>query len=442
MPTAVVLFTRDLRVHDNPALAAACANADRVVPLFVLDPALQSLSANRTRFLHQALADLGAALRSRGGDLVLRTGDPVTETLRVAHETGASMVGAAADVSGYARRREQRLRQECGRLRRSLRLFPGGTVVEPGTLRPGGGGPSYRVFSPYHRTWRAAKWRDEVATPRRITLPDGVVVGRLPAIADGESPDAAAGGETEARRRLTTWVRHLGPYDELHDDLPADGTSRLSPYLRFGCLSPLEVANAALAHPSPGADAFVRQLCWRDFYYQVVLAFPQISTQAIRKSGDAEWRDDPDALRHWQDGRTGVPVVDAGMRQLRAEGWMHNRARLITAAFLTKHLGLDWRHGVGWFFRWLIDGDVPNNSGNWQWVAGTGNDTRPYRKFNPIRQAQRFDPDGVYVRRYVPELGQIEGGAVHQPWRLPEASRLDYPGPLESHRDTAVWLRP
>ena len=188
----------------------------------------------------------------------------------------------------------------------------------------------------------------------------------------------------------------------------------------------------------------MRQLCWRDFYYQVALDFPRLSTDAYRKSGDLEWRDDPEALQHWQDGLTGVPVVDAGMRQLRAEGWMHNRARLITAAFLTKHLGVDWRHGVQWFFRWLLDGDVPNNSGNWQWVAGTGNDSRPYRRFNPIRQAQRFDPDGVYVRRYVPELEGIAGGAVHQPWRLPDSVRkgLDYPGPLESHRDEAVWLRP
>jgi deoxyribodipyrimidine photo-lyase len=173
-------------------------------------------------------------------------------------------------------------------------------------------------------------------------------------------------------------------------------------------------------------------------------AFPKISTDPYRRSGDVDWRDDPDALRHWQDGTTGVPIIDAGMRQLRAEGWMHNRARLLTGAFLTKHLLVNWRDGVQWFFRWLLDGDVANNSGNWQWVAGTGNDTKPYRRFNPIRQAERFDPDGVYVRRYVPELRSIEGKAVHQPWRLPDTVRsgLDYPGPLESHGDEAVWLRP
>ncbi|GIF24756.1 deoxyribodipyrimidine photo-lyase [Actinoplanes tereljensis] len=441
MRTAVVLFTRDLRVHDNPALAMACANADRVVPLFVLDQALSNLSANRSRFLHQALADLRATLRERGGDLVVRQGEPVAEAIKLCGEVGATMLGVAADVSAYAKKRETRLTAECDRQRIALRFFPGVTVVDPGALRPGGGGPAYKVFTPYYRVWQSAKWRDEVAVPRTITLPDGIPAGRLPAMPKGESPDAAEGGETEGKRRLSAWLQAIDGYGDGHDDMPGDVTSRLSPYLRFGCLSPLAVADAARAR---NGDPFVRQLCWRDFYYQVTQAFPQISGQAYRPNADDEWRADPEALKHWQDGLTGVPVVDAGMRQLRAEGWMHNRARLITAAFLTKHLGIDWRLGVRWFFRWLLDGDVPNNSGNWQWVAGTGNDSRPYRRFNPIRQAHRFDPEGVYVRRYIPELKAIEGSAVHEPWRLPAAVRngLDYPGPLESHRDEAVWLRP
>jgi deoxyribodipyrimidine photo-lyase len=438
MKTAVVLFTRDLRVHDNPALAAACANAERVVPLFVLDPALSQLSPNRSRFMHQALADLRRTLRSMGGDLVIREGDPVAETIKVAQAAQAEGIASAADVSTYARRRERRLREECEKHRLSLRLFPGLTVVNPGDVGPGGSS-HYRVFSPYHRAWLNAKWREEVAAPRTVALPDGIQVGRLPALPDGESPDAAEGGETVARRKLATWLDHVGAYVDRHNDMAADGTSRLSPYLRFGCLSPLSVATAVRALDGDGPEAYVRQLAWRDFYYQVTAAFPKISTEAYRTAGDVEWREDPNELKHWQDGLTGVPIVDAGMRQVRAEGWMHNRARLITAAFLIKHLGLDWRPGVQWFFRWLLDGDVANNSGNWQWTAGTGNDTKPYRRFNPIRQAERFDPDGVYVRRYVPELKSIEGKAVHQPWRL--GRRLDYPGPLESHRDVAVWLR-
>lgn len=439
MKTAVVLFTRDLRVHDNPALAAACSAAERVVPLFVLDPRLGDLSANRARFLHEALADLRGTLKDKGGDLVIREGDPVAETIRLARDVDAEGIALAADVSRYARRREERLASEADRHRISLRLFPGVTVVSPGEVKPGGG-DHYRVFTPYHRAWQSAKWRDEVAAPRAISLPPGVRAGRPPARPVGESSEVSAGGgETEGRRRLAAWLDRVDAYADRHDDLPADGTSRLSPYLRFGCLSPLALANAVGERSGPGPEAFVRQLCWRDFYYQVAYAFPEISTRAYRKVGDTGWRYDADAVRSWQDGLTGVPIVDAGMRQLRAEGWMHNRARLITAAFLTKHLGLDWRHGVEWFFRWLIDGDVPNNSGNWQWTAGTGNDTRPYRRFNPIRQAERFDPEGVYVRRYIPELGSIEGKAVHRPWRLDVD--LDYPKPLESHRDDAIWLR-
>lgn len=444
MRTAVVLFTRDLRVKDNPALTNACANAEQVVPLFVLDPKLQTISANRVRFLHQALADLRETLRGKGGDLVIRSGDPVAETIKVATEAGAEGIAMTADVSAYARRRTARFEEDCEKHRISLRQFPGVNVLDPGDVQPGGGGGHYKVFTPYHRAWEQAKWRDEVATPRTITLPAKIQAGRMPAIPDGDSPDALEGGETAGQRRFSTWLKHVAPYDDLHDDMAADGTSRLSPYLRFGCVSPLSLANAVRKLDGGGPAAFVRQLAWRDFYYQVTAAFPKISTVPYRKSGDVDWHTDADALQHWKDGLTGVPIVDAGMRQLKAEGWMHNRARLITGAFLAKHLHLDWREGVDWFFRWLLDGDVANNSGNWQWVAGTGNDTKPYRRFNPIRQAERFDANGVYVRRYVPELKSVEGKAVHQPWRLPADVRkgLDYPGPLESRGDEAVWLRP
>ncbi|MDG4821891.1 deoxyribodipyrimidine photo-lyase [Asanoa sp. WMMD1127] len=397
MRTAIVLFTRDLRVHDNPALASACATAEQVVPLFVFDPELAGRSPNRDRFLHQSVTDLREILRSRGSDLVVRQGDPVAETVRLAGEVGAEGVAAAADVSNYARRRERRLTAEGERHRLSVRFFPGLTIVDPGALQPGGG-DHYRVFSPYHRSWTAAKWRDEVGVPKKVPLPPGVQVGRLPAAPAGASPDAAPGGETAARQRLRGWLRNVEEYDDGHNDLAGDRTSRLSPYLRFGCLSPLELAHAALG--KPGSDPFVRQLCWRDFYYQVAYAFPEISHKAYRRGATEGWRDNEEAFQRWAEGRTGVPIVDAGMHQLRREGWMHNRARLVTASYLTKDLGVDWRRGLGEFYRWLLDGDVPNNSGNWQWVAGTGNDTRPYRRFNPERQRERYDPTGEYVARY------------------------------------------
>ncbi|MFC0005439.1 cryptochrome/photolyase family protein [Micromonospora siamensis] len=436
--TAVVLFTRDLRLHDHPALATSCAAFDRVVPLYVLDPALAEKSPNRTRFLHQCLAELRDALRERGGDLVIRRGDPVAETIRLAGEVGAEAVALSADVSRYAARRERRLREECERHRLHLKLFPGLTVVEPGAVRPTGG-DHYRVFSPYFRVWQGVDRRAELAAPKRVELPAGVQVGRLPALPKGESPDAAPGGESHARRRLKQWLPTLARYDDIHDDMAGDETSRLSPYLRFGCVSPLAVAERAGDRSHP----FVRQLCWRDFYYQVTAAFPEISTKAYRRGASEDWRYDDEAMAAWTEGRTGMPIVDAGMRQMQAEGWMHNRARLITAGYLTKVLGLDWRPGVAVFAHWLLDGDVANNSGNWQWVAGTGNDSRPYRSLNPVRQAERYDPAGDYVRRWVPELASVAGKAVHQPWRLPPEERrtLDYPAPLEVPGADPVWMR-
>jgi deoxyribodipyrimidine photo-lyase len=230
----------------------------------------------------------------------------------------------------------------------------------------------------------------------------------------------------------------LSSYDDGHDDLAGDRTSRLSAYLHFGCLSPTELEHRA--GRGPGADAFVRQLAWRDFHHQVTLAFPEIDRRDYRPRGRS-WRHDEVALEAWRRGRTGYPIVDAGMRQLRAEGWMHNRARMITASFLTKTMGLDWREGASHFMYWLADADVANNYGNWQWMAGTGNDTRPNRVLNPIRQAERLDPEGDYVRRYVPELAGVEGRAVHQPWKLspPERSALNYPERIVDHEDP--WAR-
>jgi len=391
MRTAVVLFTRDLRVRDNPALHAACAAAERVVPLFVLDERIPS-SPNRRRFLAESLAGLRESLRARGGDLVVREGDPVAEAVKVAREVGAFGIGLAADHSAYAARRQRRLATACDAERLALKLFDGVTIVPPGAVRPTSGGDHYRVFTPYWRAWQGVRRREVLPAPRRVTLPDGLHIGRLPA---ERATGAMPGGESAARERLATWRRRAGEYAGGHDDLAGDRTSRLSPYLHFGCLSPLTVA-AAVDSPE-----FVRQLCWRDFYHQVLAGFPELPRQAYRSGATERWRDDPDALDAWKEGRTGVSIVDAGMRQLRAEGFMHNRARLITASYLTKHLEVDWREGAAWFARWLLDADVANNSGNWQWVAGTGNDTKPYRRFNPDRQAARFDPDGTYRHHWL-----------------------------------------
>lgn len=427
--TAIVLFTRDLRVHDNPALDLACRSAERVVPLFVLDEGLGFAVPNRARFLGESLADLRECLRRRGGDLVLRRGDPVEETLRLAGEVGADGLVLARDVSAYARRRWQRLEEGCRERRISLRAVDSVTVVPPGAVTPAGG-DHFKVFTPYWRAWISYRWRSGAAVPDKVRGPAAVGPGRLPGVGGGTtSAGLPGGGESAARRRMDRWLRTgIEEYAGRHDDLPGDATSRLSADLHFGCLSPLELAVRAGQAGGEGGEAYVRQLCWRDFHAQVAAAFPALPRRDYRPRR-AGWREDAHALDAWKNGQTGFPIVDAGMRQLAVEGFMPNRARLLVASFLTRQLGMHWTEGARHFFDLLVDGDIANNAGNWQWVAGTGNDTRPNRRFNLLRQAHRFDPEGEYVRRYVPELAAIGGGEVHAPWRLDRQPR-GYPPPL------------
>ncbi len=418
MDVALLLFTRDLRVRDNPALALACARARTVLPLFVEDPGI-AVPPNRARFLAESVAVLREELRGLGGDLVLRRGDPVATAVGLATQVRAEAIVVADDVSRYAARRRERLARECARHRMALEVTPGHAVVPAGELRPAGG-DHYKVFTPYWRAWQAAAWRQPYPAPPFVSVPAGLSPGDLPAAVPGCSPALAPGGERAGRDRVRGWLAGPGEdYDGRRDDLAADGTSRLSAYLRFGCVSPLELARAALE--LPGGAEFCRQLAWRDFFHQVTAAFPDMATVDYRPgaAGPRAWAQDPDALDAWRAGRTGIPVVDAGMRQLAAEGFMHNRARMITASFLTRTLGIDWRHGYRHFAGLLADGDVASNAGNWQWVAGTGNNTRPGRVLSPLRQAARFDRDGDYVRRYVPELADLPAPLTPPPGTLP-----------------------
>jgi deoxyribodipyrimidine photo-lyase len=372
-------------------LSEASRAADTVIPLFVADDTLLARGGwpNRLRFLAAALADLRDSLRLCGADLVIRRGDPVDETLRLVGAHDATAVFIGADASLYAQRRERRL----GRERIDLRVENTVAAVPPGALVPDGR-DHYRVFTPYWRRWRAEPLPAILDPPTRLTLPDRIDPGPLPL-----GPDPA-GGETAGRRRLDDWLAHgISDYDDLRDDLAAHGSSRLSPYLHFGCLSATEVTTRARAL-GPRADPFVRQLCWRDFYLQLLAANRRLATEDLHPR-HRDWRDDDAPFARSREGETGCGVVDAAMRQLRAEGWIGNRARLIVAGYLTKTLGLDWRLGASVFAELLVDADVANNVGNWQWVAGTGVDTRPNRGFNADRQAKRFDRDGAYVRRYL-----------------------------------------
>jgi deoxyribodipyrimidine photo-lyase len=423
---AIVLLTRDLRVHDNPALAAAVAAADEVVPLFVLDERIAALDfnrPNRAAFLADSLADLDRALKHRGGRLVIRRGDVVQEVAMLVEQVGAAEVHLSSDYSRYAVTRERRLRDAIGG---RLVTHPGLVVAAPGEVITGGGDP-FSVFSPYFRKWSERQRRAILAAPESVRLPAAVDPGTLPSgdeICPGaRSPDLMAGGESEARRRAKAWLESgVATYDDDHDAVAADNTSRLSPFLHFGCVSALELTARADRRRS-GVEAFVRQLCWRDFFLQVLAASPQIAQEDWRTKND-DWQRDDRAYRAWKDGMTGYPLVDAGMRQLAREGWMHNRARLVTASFLTKHLYLDWRLGARHFFDLLVDGDIAQNALNWQWVAGTGTDSRPNRMFNPTLQQERYDPELSYVRRFVPEYGTG-----------------DYPPPIVDHKEAVAAFR-
>ncbi|MCX5059775.1 DNA photolyase family protein [Streptomyces sp. NBC_00201] len=440
MNVSVVLFTADLRVYDHPPLRAA-NEADEVVPLFVRDKAVEEAgfaAPNRLAFLADSLRDLDSALRKRGGRLIVRSGDVVDEVCKVVAETDADEVHMAGDVSAYAHLRERRLRRALESQGRRLQVHDTvTTAVAPGEVTPASS-DHFAVFTPYFGRWVQVHQRDPLAAPRTVRVPDAVGSERLPSRSGlaGLSEGLTTGGEAEGRKRLTAWLRGgIGTYEDRHDDLAGDATSRLSPHLHFGTLSPVELVHRARRAGGPGGEAFVRQIAWRDFHRQVLAARPGVASSDYRTKHDG-WRSGREAredVEAWKEGRTGYPVVDAAMRQLRYEGWMHNRGRLLTASFLTKTLYVDWRVGARHFLDLLVDGDLANNQMNWQWMAGTGTDSRPNRVLNPVTQARRYDPDGAYVRRWVPELAGIDGPAVHEPWKprgRDRAGRDDYPDPI------------
>ena len=483
--TAIVLFTRDLRVHDQPALWAACERADRVVPLFVFDRGIlgsRYAAPNRVSQLVDAVRDLRSHLKERGSELVVRHGDTLEEVALLAVEVEADELHLSADVSAHARRREKALRQlSRERLGDRLRVIAHDaavTVVHPGQVTPSGG-DHFKVFSPYFRRWADAPWREPLPAPSAVPTPTTLATGQIPALSALTDVSRLAsqlptGGETQARARADWWfgggqdaarswteegsgvvtadaaragavaadggaagsVAPVDAYDDTRNHLGVDGTSKLSQHLHLGTISATELAHR-VDRRQPGQEAFLQELCWRDFNHQMLAARPDLIHADIRTKHD-RWVDDEDAVAAWKAGRTGYPVVDAAMRQLVTEGWMHNRARMIVASFLTKHLYVDWRVGAWHFMDHLIDGDLANNFGQWQWTAGTGTDSRPNRMFNPVTQSKRYDPDGVYLRHHLPELAHLDAASIHAPWEAANtllAATGDYPPPLVDHRE-------
>jgi deoxyribodipyrimidine photo-lyase len=464
MPSrAVVWFRRDLRVTDHPALLAAVDAADEVVPVFVVDRTLlegRPSGPNRRAFLAGALRSLARDLEALGGRLLVREGDPVTVIPSLARETAAGAVWCSREHTPYARRRDTAVEQALRADGRALHPTPGVYLSDFDEIRKTNGEP-FRIYSPFARAARAAAWDDPLPAPSRVRVPDNLGPdGQATSDWPWSSEGAGAGGVLRsptpdpvvALERLRWFVeRRVDRYRTSRNHMAVDGTSRLSPYLRFGLLSPRQVAAAvgrggrADEHPRRAGDrgTFINELLWRDFYGYVLYQQPESAWAHMRPEfARFEFADDPEGLAAWREGRTGYPLVDAGMRQLTGQGWVHNRARMVVASFLTKHLLIDWREGARFFLQHLVDGDLPSNNGGWQWVAGTGTDAAPYyRIFNPVTQAERFDPDGDYIRRWVPELSELDPPAIFAPWRADPAAldkagvRLgtDYPHPVVDH---------
>ena len=451
--TAILWYRRDLRLHDHPALRAALDEHDRVVPVFVLDDALlhgRYSSGARTAFMLGCLRALDDALRERGSGLVVRHGRPEREIPALAAEVGAGAVFWTSDVAPSARARDARVTEALRAAGVAARPSTGAYCIDVGRPRTGGGRP-FRVFSPFARSWRDAPRRDVGRAPREMpALPSALKRGRLPALkALGLSaavPEpACAPGEPAARDALRGFLARPVDAYARRNDIPAGGTSVLSPYLRWGCLSARECEARADAHGGRGAAAWIRQLCWRDFYAHLLLHHPESAVDELqeRYRGTLEWDSSAELLAAWQEGRTGFPLVDAGMRQLRRTGWMHNRVRLVVGSFLTKDLHLDWRAGEAWFARFLLDGEPAQNTGNWQWIASVGADPAPAfrRMYNPARHQERFDPEGQYVRRWVPELRGVPAARLAEPWTMSDEEQRaagcvvgrDYPAPIVDH---------
>ena len=453
MNSAVWWIRRDLRLSDNLSLSTALQRAGQVFPVFILDPRLLAsgyCAEKRLSFLYAGLCALDASLRERGSYLLLRSGNPEQVLAELLHQTGAGVIYAQEDYSPYAVDRDSKIGRSL-----PVTFLPGLTVHHPKVMLKANRTP-YTVYTPFNKAWQAHAWPGEpLPAPGEIPTLPGFASETIPVDVRSPISDLFPAGETEAQRRLDEFTARLDApvfdYQENRNRVDLKGTSTLSPYLRFGMLSARQgvaagrqaAASAWDQRSRRGAETWLNELVWREFYLSILYHFPAVRLSSFRpEMSQIRWLNEKENFAAWKEGRTGYPIVDAAMHQLVQTGWMHNRARMIVASFLTKDLLIDWRWGERYFMQHLIDGDPAANNGGWQWVAGTGTDAAPYfRVFNPVLQSRKFDPTGAYIRRFVPELADVPDEFIHEPWKMPvdlqqEAGCIigkDYPVPIVDH---------
>jgi deoxyribodipyrimidine photo-lyase len=457
----IVWFRDDLRLSDNPALMAAAESASPLLPVYILDdetPGNWRLGGAARWWLHNSLAALGKDIARTGARLVLRRGQATTAIQSLVRETGARAVFWNRRYEPFATAQDDTLSRELQRAGVEVRTFCASVLFEPGSLHTREG-KSFRVYGAFWRACLEAGVSDlPLAAPRKLCTGPAVSSDELDSWhLRPERPNWARGfeaqwapGEQEARQRLTKFIDQcIGEYARHRDRPDLASTSQLSPHLRFGEISPRQVWHAVLAAhsaglvPRPAADKFLSELGWREFAYHLLYHHAALPDEPLQAQfARFPWQADPRHLAAWQQGRTGYPIVDAGMRELWTTGWMHNRVRMIVASFLVKHLLVRWQEGESWFWDTLVDADLANNAVNWQWVAGCGADAAPYFWiFNPVLQGEKFDPDGRYVRRWLPAIAALPDSYIHKPWTAPEAVRLaaavtldkHYPAPIVDH---------
>jgi deoxyribodipyrimidine photo-lyase len=455
MSVALVWFRRDLRVQDHAALHHALNAHRRVHCVFVFDRTILDplpRCDRRVEFILRAVEEVDAALRAMGGALIVRHGDPREEIPRLAGELGAAAVYANRDYEPSAIARDAEVNRRLAAADCQLLDFKDQVVFERDELMTQGGTP-FSVFTPYKNAWlRRLTPRDLEPFPIEAMaahLAPPRAGDRLPGLEElgFVATDLAAlrlpTGMSGAQMLFRDFAERIDDYAAKRDYPAQKGCSYLSAYLRFGTVSIRQLAAYAHAQSSRGAATWLSELIWRDFYHAILWHHPRVVTGCFKPEFDAlRWDDAPELLAAWQAGRTGYPLVDAAMRQLDQAGWMHNRLRMVAASFLTKDLGIDWRRGEAWFAEKLLDFDLAANNGGWQWAASTGCDAQPwFRIFNPVTQSEKFDPEGRFILRYVPELREVPAKYLHAPWRMSAADQAacgviigrDYPVPVVDH---------